>query len=113
MLKLLLCLCLVGCTINTPKEGQKIGRIVKLADEGLLYKTCEGELIRGGLMDGSGSLGSSFHFTIEDPRVRQVALMAFQDQAEVIINYRTDFITSIVRSENGEPHFVTSIHVVR
>ena len=57
-------LSLVGCNINTPSSGQKIGRIVKLVDEGLLYKTTEGELIRGGLVDGSGSMGTSFHFTI-------------------------------------------------
>ena len=55
---------LTSCTVNKPSEGSKIGRIVKLSKYGLFSKTWEGELIRGGLTDGSGVNGTSFHFTI-------------------------------------------------
>lgn len=112
-LLLSLCLCLTSCHINTPTSGQKIGRIVKLANEGMLCKTCEGELIRGGLVDGSGSMGTSFKFTIEDVELKRVARKALLDQSEVILYYRTELVTSITRSECSQPHFVTNIEIVR
>ena len=55
---------LSGC-IDTG-SGEKIGSIVKLAQEGVWCKTWEGEIIRGGLSNGSGVNGQSFRFTIED-----------------------------------------------
>lgn len=54
------CLLLSGCW--NKGEGQKIGVIVKVAKEGAIWETWEGELIRGGLQDASGANGSSFHF---------------------------------------------------
>jgi len=117
MKKVFLCLMfattLVSCAINTPSKGQKIGRIVKLADEGMFYKTTEGELIRGGLVDGSGSMGTSFRFTIEDRKLTEIANEAFESQQEVILFYECEFISSITRSESLEPHFVKDIKIVR
>lgn len=113
LLVLLLSFLLTGCSIQTPKEGQKVGRIVKLAEEGLFYKTCEGELIRGGLVDGSGSLGGSFHFTIEDEYLKKLAMQALEEQSEIIMRYRVDWVTSITRSECTKSHFVTNIEIIR
>ena len=106
---LILLILLTSCNISTPKEGQKIGRIVKLADEGLFYKTCEGELIRGGLIDGSGSMGTSFHFVIENERLKNMAYDALYGQYEVIITYRSELFSSLTRSQCSEPHFVIDI----
>src|ERR1700751_5613989 len=104
---LLSLLLLTGCSISNPSEGQKIGRIVKLADEGIIFKSCEDELIRGGLIDGSGSMGLSFSFTIESPRLKVLAKEAFENQYEVVLSYRCELISSWTRSENENPHFVT------
>ena len=107
-------LCLTGCYIHTdPGEGKKIGRIVKFSKQGMLCKTWEGELIRGGLNDGSGSFGSSFHFTVEDSHMASIALDAFENQYEVIIDYRREFISSITRSESSNAYFVENITKVK
>jgi hypothetical protein len=102
-----------SCNINTPSHGEKIGRIVKLADEGLVNKTCEGELIRGGLIDGSGSMGSSFHFVIEDERIKMIAKQAMMNQQEIIMTYKVELISAAWRSEDNHPHFVTDIRLVK
>lgn len=103
---------LSSCTINTPSEGKKIGRIVKIAHEGIFSSTWEGELIRGGLTDGSGSIGTSFHFTIEDENIFLLAIQYMESQKEVEIYYRCEFISSCFRSEMGHPYFVTRIKVM-
>lgn len=104
---------LSSCTTSTPCSGQKIGRIVKIADEGVFRTTCEGELIRGGLVDGSGSMGTSFKFTIEDVRLRDIAYHAFENQQEVILSYECELFSFILRSQSCTPHFVKKIEIVR
>ncbi len=107
----LICAVLISsCSISNPSEGKKIGRIVKLADEGLICKTCEGELLRGGLIDGSGSMGNSFLFTLEDNMLRSLANQALEDQSEVIVYYRTKLFTWPTESETpGNAHLVYRI----
>lgn len=99
----------VGCAINSPEDGQKIGRIVKLSNSGFVNTTLEGELIRGGFSDGSGSMGGSFHFTIEHMRLKEIAYDALEKQYEVIIFYECPGICSFFRSEHGRSNFVTKI----
>ncbi len=114
LIYVLTCIFLSSCSINNPSDGQKIGRIVKLADEGLFCKTCEGELIRGGIVDGSGSMGTSFKFTIEDDdELREIAREAFENQFEVIMTYEVEFMSAMWRSECSTPHFVKWIDIVR
>jgi hypothetical protein len=109
---LALALVLSGCTICTnPGHGKKIGRIVKLERVGLLSKTWEGELIRGGFVDGSGSMGSVFHFTIEDEDLSKKALACVDDQSEVILHYRIELFSSLFRSEDLNPRFVEAIEI--
>ena len=113
LLMILLSFFFTSCNMQTPQTGQKVGRIVKIAEEGLFFKTCEGELIRGGLVDGSGSLGGSFHFTIEDEYLKKLAMQAFEEQSEIIMRYRVDLVTSITRSECRNSYFVTNIEIIR
>jgi hypothetical protein len=113
-LLLTLLIFLSSCYVNTdPGHGKKIGRIVKFSKQGMFYKTWEGELIRGGLSDGSGSFGGSFHFTVEDSAMADKALVAFNNQYEVVIDYRREFISSITRSESGDAYFVENITIVK
>lgn len=103
-------LSMAGCYMNPdPGTGKKIGRIVQFSKQGMLCKTWEGELIRGGLSDGSGSFGGSLHFTVEDASMASIALDAFEKQYDVIIDYRKEFIHSIARSERADAYFVESI----
>jgi hypothetical protein len=106
---LLMFFLLSSCSISTPSKGQKIGVIVKLSECGVFNKTWEGELIRGGLSDGSGVIGSTFHFTIEDPVVLELAVRYFEDQREVQITYQTEFIAGIWRAERPQPCFIKKI----
>lgn len=94
---------------TSPGKGKKIGKIVKISKQGMIFKTWEGELIRGGLNDGSGSFGPSFYFTVESEEMAKKVMDAFENQYEVIIDYRKEFIHSITRSEVWNPSFLENI----
>ena len=101
---------LSGCYVRTdPGTGQKVGRIVKVSKQGLIFKTWEATLVRGGLNDGSGVMGMSFDFTIEDDSLAMQAIQLMQDQSEVILHYRIEGISSITRSESYLPNFCESL----
>lgn len=110
---LVLFLFLTSCTFQSSGKGSKIGRIVKISQEGIFFKTWEGELVRGGFTDGSGVMGTSFFFTIEDDYLRDIALECMKNQNEVIITYEAEIFTSIFRSEKTTPHFVKNIKILQ
>ena len=99
-----------GCSTNeSPGTGEKIGQIVKLSKQGLLCKTWEGQIIRGGMSGGSGAFGTvPFDFTIESDEMAQKATEYMQNQTEVLINYRMELVYALCRSDSSG-HFVTSI----
>lgn len=103
----LLSLMLTGC-IDTG-SGEKVGVITKLAQQGLFCKTWEGEIVRGGMSNGSGVNGQSYHFTIEgsDAMVEKIKA-AMENQTEVKIKYRTEFGT-FCRSDSPSNAFLTSV----
>ena len=88
---------ITGCWVTS--EGQKTGIIVKFASEGLFAKTYEAELIRGGFDSGTGTIGKSFHFTIENLALADKAKNAFEKQKEVIIKYHKEAFTGCTRGE--------------
>lgn len=100
---------LSGCGFNTPSNGEKIGQIVRVNKEGILNKTWEGQLIRGGFTDGSGTVGTvPFEFTIEDETLANKVQEYMKNQIEVIVEYRTEGVYSLSRSgSNG--NFLTNI----
>lgn len=99
-----------GCSINTsPGTGEKIGQVVRLNKQGLLCKTWEGQLIRGGISDGSGAFGTvPFDFTVENDEMAKRTQEFMQNQTEVVIKYRMEGIYAICRSDSSG-HFLTSI----
>ncbi len=108
---LLITLCfLTGCW--TVQKGQKSGVIVKVAKEGKLWGTYEGEMILGGLENASGASGRAFHFTLgqfKSELVKQ-ADFAMQNNKHVIISYHCDAYTL---PWSGETKcFVTKIDVL-
>ena len=103
--------CVWGCGINeNPGTGEKIGQIVRLNRTGILSSTWEGQLIRGGFTDGSGTVGAApFHFTVPDNDGALVAQVqeALRNQQEVIITYEIEGIYGLTRSDGGV--FLTGI----
>lgn len=91
-----------GCHMSgAPGDGQKKGQIVKLEKVGILSKTWEAELIRGGFSDGGGTIGKSFHFTIENMALLPACMEALDKQQEVLISYNTELFSALWRSEVG------------
>lgn len=106
----LLLLLVAACAINTsPGTGSKVGQVVKLSRVGIMSKTWEGQLIRGGMSSGSGGFGvTPFDFTVEGDSLAAVVDKYMEDQTEVIIHYRTEGVASCFRTESDN-HFLVSI----
>lgn len=93
---------LVGCGVNTnPGTGTRNGQIVMLKREGLLSKTWECEILKGGMSNGSGSFGQPFYFTVQSDSDAIELQKLMDDQKEVIIKYHTEGIYSAFRSSSG------------
>jgi len=100
MPKLKKILCIVGVVVFVPfamlsscdtSVGQRVGVIVKVADEGKFMKTHEAELIRGGMSNGGGAFGAKpFDFTISNSKVYKDAMRAMQTQHEVNVSYHCE-----------------------
>jgi len=96
-----------------PGEGQKIGQIVNLSKKGIMRKTWEMELIRGGFVDGSGTMGAVFHLTIENDELASKAFQCMNSGSEVRVSYEMEFMSSSWRSEKSSPNFCKSIEKIR
>ena len=100
-------LCLGGCGMGDPPDGEKIGQIVKVAQEGILVSTWEAQLIRGGISGGNGSFGvQPFDFTVPQELVGDVQ-RAVESQTEVLIRYHKPFIYSLFATESGGYYLVS------
>lgn len=97
---------LTGCWETI--KGKKTGTIVKCANEGLIIKTYECEIIRGGMNNGNGSFGKSFHFTIEKPELKNIANDALDNQKEVVLDYHDEW-TTFLRQEHYSEGFADNI----
>lgn len=105
MKKLLLAIALAitatSCHCNVPVKGEKVGHIVKIEEHGVVCKTQEAELIRGGQTDGSGVAGGrSFNFTIPHGQVEK-ARTAMEANQEVKVLYSAPIIIPRCRTESG------------
>lgn len=90
-------------------DGEKVGQIVRLDKKGLFVKTWEAQLIRGGMTDGSGTIGSTpFDFTVENPDTVKRVMEYLRNQTEVSIKYNIEGVYSPFRSES-RGNFLTSI----
>ncbi len=98
-----------GCANLSHGTGQKIGQVVKFSKQGLFNDTWEGQLIRGGLSDGSGAIGTQpFNFTVEDEDLVAMVSKCMEEQTEVVIDYTIEGLYSPFRSESGG-NFLTNI----
>ncbi len=99
LLTTLIALMFTGC-VETAK-GTKIGQVVKVNEaSGLVYKTVEVEIIRGGFSAGSGAQGGVLDFTIEDkPALVELVKQAMLDGSELEVQYHKEFFT-FLRSDS-------------
>ncbi len=101
---------LVGCNFPNPGKGEKVGTIIKLSHEGIMCTTGEGQLIRGGMANGSGSFGvTPFDFTVSD-ELWPKAESAFNAQRPVRIHYEAHWGWGC-SSETG--YFLTALEYER
>lgn len=99
-----------GCGVNPSNgNGEKIGQVIKVSKQGWISKTWEAQLIRGGMVGGSGSFGVvPFDFTIESEVMAQKVTEYMENQTEVLIKYSIEGVYSAFRTESGG-HFLISI----
>ena len=94
-----------GCTTA---RGEKIGTITKLAQQGPICPTWEGQIIRGGIASGTGAFGAPFDFTVNKDREDLVAaLRTYMESAQEIKLYYTSYFPTFCSSDSG--HFVYRI----
>jgi predicted small secreted protein len=98
-----------ACGVNTsPGDTEKVGQIVKVSKVGLVNKTWEAELVRGGFSNGGGVNGQAYDFTIESDSLAAVAKSYMESQREVKVRARHEALWSVARSES-DGHFATSV----
>lgn len=107
-------ICLITIFISgcwTTQKGEKIGTLVKLAQEGIIFKTNEAELIRGGMNGGNGGFGvKPFFFTIENNDLLPTMQNALDGQKEIKIHYHTELFV-LFRSDSDN-NFLDSVEVM-
>jgi len=107
--------CVGGCQHYQTRivgNGTKVGTVIKLAQEGFLQscKTWEGELIRGGMNNGSGAFSTKpLYFTVNDPGLLREVQAALDGQYEVEVTYIQFYGPMFCASENEGNYFLTSI----
>lgn len=101
-----------GCSTNcSPGHGTKVGQVVKVSKEGIFCDTYEAQLIRGGMTDGSGSIGVvPFEFTIVSSADVERVIDAMESRSEVVITYHTELLSSPCRTSSGN-NYLTDIQV--
>jgi len=92
-------------------RGEKVGTVIKFAQEGYFAKTWEGEIVRGGMNGGSGSFSiTPLHFTVMDESLIPKVQAAFDSQKEVVVTYEQHAILFTFTSECTDGcKFLTSI----
>ena len=78
---------LLFSTANPSGNGERIGEVISLHKVGRVHKTWEGELIKGGMVNGSGSFGKPFDFTVSNPSLIKPLLNSMMNGQPIILFY--------------------------
>jgi hypothetical protein len=108
---LMLPLALTGCW--TVQEGEKHGVLVKVAKQGTIWGTYEGELIRGGISDASGANGRAFRFTFGQFKSKLVGIarQSLLQNKPVLLHYHCERFVAPWRGESN--CFADSLQVLK
>jgi len=98
-----------GCLCANPTSGKKVGVITSLSSEGLICKTNEGILQRGGLSSGSGAIGQQVLFNIQDAYLAEEARKYLESGQEVELTFTRPWFSSACSRENADDVVVSSI----
>lgn len=98
----LVVLMLAGCGTGVSSgNGKKIGQIVKIGEHGMMCRTYEAEMIRGGFNGGSGVNGTPLDFTILDKKLYEQLVKVMEDQQEIELTYQRANFSGPCTSETG------------
>jgi hypothetical protein len=110
---LVICMLFLSGCGHVTGNGNRVGTIIKLSDEGWWHKTHEIEIVRGGMTSASGGFGvKPFFATISDDYTYQRAQQYFNSQTEVEITYTETFGSWWASQCDGDDEdcaFVTNI----
>lgn len=104
---------LVGCGIGNPGEGEKVGQIVRVNRHGLFCKTWEAQIMRGGFNNGTGASGAAFDFTIGDESQARKLQEYMENQTEIVLHYRSQFLYTLCSTESGGDFLVSAAPVAK
>jgi hypothetical protein len=100
-----------GCGIIQTASGEKIGQIVKVNEQsGLLNKTMEVEIMKGGFNNGTGVNGNSLHFTVENRELMEELKTAMDNGDEVKVYYK-EYMIGFFSSDSNNV-FVNQVEVL-
>ena len=107
LLLILAILPLSGCTKLTG-SGEKVGSVIKVAHEGLFFKTDEVEIVRGGMSNGSGGFSTTpLKGTVNDDALLAQLKDALNNQYEVKVQYRDYFYTPL--SSDSDSRYIVAV----
>ena len=110
LLIMLLAVSLSGCWEIS--RGEKVGTVIGVTLSGMMCKTWEVKIIRGGLTDGSGGFANVSFFTIENrPDLVQRAQEAMNNGREVRVAFWEE-LNSWCRSDS-QSVFASHIEYVK
>lgn len=81
----------VGCGMIDYSDGDRAGVVTKLSHKGIFCKTWEGELLMGGLMQGSNdvTIGTNqFYFSVKDENVIKQIQEKMITGEHVVLTYK-------------------------
>ncbi len=86
-------------------EGDRVGKVIKLSNKGIFFKTWEGQLIAG----GQGVINQGlWNFSVVDPEVVEKLKKAMETQTMVKLSYKQNLL---YRPWKGSTtYFITDVH---
>ena len=100
-------------TFGYYSDGTRVGSLVKLSRKGYVFKTYEGQLMVGGMSDGTGSFNSStWEFSVDDDNKAVVEALNLSQRTgqRVSLHYEEKFFQL---PWNGDTqYFVTAVELI-
>jgi len=94
--------------INTnPQNGDLIGQITNIKSAGIIFKANEVDIIKGGLQNGSGTLGAVHRLTYSDDQLPALQ-HAMDTNKEINVHYNCPLFYSGLFSDNG--CYINNLH---
>ena len=101
---------LAGCI--QVENGEKVGVPTKVGTEGFWCHNTVGSIVRGGLSNGDGGIGTTFDFYVTNSGASKILMTAMDTHQEVKIHYHRDkFLISFCLDRSR--YIVDSVEVVK